>query len=58
MFSIEESKQVLMMILSCITDYPGRAMNCENYQLFLSNGAINLSQLRTTYDIPTQTVML
>ena len=28
-------------------------MNCENCQLFLSTGAISLSQLRTTYLPPT-----
>ena len=41
------------MILSCI---PERAINRENCQLPI--GAINLSQLRTTFHPPTQTIMI
>ena len=33
---------------------PARVMNCADYQLFLCTGAINMSQLRTTYH-PTHT---
>ena len=33
-----------------------RAINCENCQL--STGTINLSQLRTTFHLPTQTIMI
>ena len=35
---------------------PVRAINCENCQL--STGAINLSELRTTFHPPTQTIMI
>ena len=35
-----------------------RAMNCENCQLFLSTGASNLLQLRTTYCPPSQTISI
>ena len=37
---------------------PARAMNCENCQLFIFADATNLSQLRTIYCPPTQTIML
>ena len=35
---------------------PVRAISCENSQL--STGAINLSQLKTTFHPPTQTIMI
>ena len=35
---------------------PVRVINCENFQLF--TGVINLSQLRTTFHLPAQTIMI
>ena len=50
--------QALSVILSLPKfGIPARAMNCENCQLFLTTGVINLLQLRTTNCPSTQTIM-
>ena len=51
-FFTEEWKQTLTIFYPVLL--PARTINCENCQLC----AINLSQLRTTYRLPTQTIIL